>query len=865
MGFEGFEERAQFSSELSTFAPWGSAGYNEEHLLKNKPILAALAAGSTTYASAPESDRHSVYSDDTASIADSVFDNASIASSQSSYGSAGSDSSEDSSDGETLPTSRTRQTSTSKDAHKKLEAHPELLSGLGAESLPLRFSLDSRTDTDYNTQQSDKAGVAPPHPTHGREPQSQLQSQQQTTFKQPPSAPAKGNRRRSISSESAAPPCRLKRDTESTDCFVMMLISKCQRSDSPSPSRLTYISAFASRLITAIWPLSACPPMMSSCFNGAGVLPLEVFIHETLRRSKTSYSTLQVALWYLMLLKCQLPKSDFTKEQGQSTCRAMQCGRRMFLAALMLASKYLQDRNYSTRAWSKISGLRICEINENEMKYLEAIDYRLHIAKDTFDNWSRIVLTLSKLAKLKPGCPAVQSQLHPFGSAGMSSLGDMVDFDHIPSDDNAFFSDKWWCGVLAKLDPAVCDSEENSKQFLRQSLPSVDLSHPMLRLEQGVAATFDGPADRTQSAFSSPALSTLQSGSSTPVHHQDGQTQPTTALPLRPQLRNLPTPASTPRGVEGCLPMPSQMNLRCSASADALRSVRRQCFANANLERCPPPRPQAHFAPPHSRMRPAASIPYQQLPSPPTSSPLASDGSDASTGGRSRSSSISSNSSWSSRSARQPISGPFNLDKILNQPQEPSPLTRVVSMPETRVPTARSSKNHSLRRMPQFSDIAAARSQAAAARPGVVNGARRDHLQEADAADALLRLCAGRLETQQQMLLAAQQVSPQYDISPRGHKRHLSHSTEALQDNVRELLQQQSDGDEVMSDNAMKIHQPSSPLEKKWQMPARNWALPKKPVTTLYHKRMALYCTPSGQLSAPELTAMKLKEQLLTA
>ena len=85
---------------------------------------------------------------------------------------------------------------------------------------------------------------------------------------------------------------------------------------------------------------------------------MKTFIQETLRRAKTSYSTLQVALYYLILLKDHLPNRDFTQEQPQDEdCRAMQCGRRMFLSALILASKYLQDRNYSTRAWGKISGL----------------------------------------------------------------------------------------------------------------------------------------------------------------------------------------------------------------------------------------------------------------------------------------------------------------------------------------------------------------------------------------------------------------------------------------------------------------------------------------------------------------------------
>jgi hypothetical protein len=64
----------------------------------------------------------------------------------------------------------------------------------------------------------------------------------------------------------------------------------------------------------------------------------------------------------------------------------------MFLAALILASKYLQDRNYSARAWSKISGLQVCEINTNEMAYLKAIDWKLHIPEKIFDTWQRILI-----------------------------------------------------------------------------------------------------------------------------------------------------------------------------------------------------------------------------------------------------------------------------------------------------------------------------------------------------------------------------------------------------------------------------------------------------------------------------------------
>lgn len=124
---------------------------------------------------------------------------------------------------------------------------------------------------------------------------------------------------------------------------------------------------------------------------------MRTFIQETLKRSRSSYSTLQVALYYLVKLRPHVPANDFTKEQPRepSQLRAMQCGRRMFLTALILASKYLQDRNYSARAWSKISGLPAIEINQNELMFLNAIGWRLHLPAATYQRWTDLVLKLT--------------------------------------------------------------------------------------------------------------------------------------------------------------------------------------------------------------------------------------------------------------------------------------------------------------------------------------------------------------------------------------------------------------------------------------------------------------------------------------
>ncbi|KAK4154846.1 hypothetical protein C8A00DRAFT_42460 [Chaetomidium leptoderma] len=163
----------------------------------------------------------------------------------------------------------------------------------------------------------------------------------------------------------------------------------------------------STHIVEAIWPTSSIPPRNDTGSNA--VLPLRTFIQETLRRSRTSYSTLQVALYYLILIKSHIPGYDFTTEQPDD-CRssqAIQCGRRMFLAALILASKYLQDRNYSARAWSKISGLDTLEINQNEMAFLLAVNWKLHVTEEVYKRWADCV---SKFTPSQPPSPGGSAQ-----------------------------------------------------------------------------------------------------------------------------------------------------------------------------------------------------------------------------------------------------------------------------------------------------------------------------------------------------------------------------------------------------------------------------------------------------------------------
>ncbi len=832
--------------------------------------------GLTTYRSVGDKDfdRLSTYSsDDACSNADSVFETSSIVSSQSSHSSAGSEASDDAFEGRDVSCIKPSLDSLREelDTRKPVDDQVELLTGLQSRLTTVTQATGS--DSKDSSAQSIPRSV----PTT-----SQL---------------GKCNRRRSGSYDGTnGPPCRLKRDTESADCFVMLLISKSSACSSSLAEMLTECSAFAARLITAIWPLSASPPMMTSCFNGAGVLPLEVFIHETLRRSKTSYSTLQVALFYIILLKDKLSNRDFTKEQpkpedcqqqpsGPPTCRAMQCGRRMFLAALMLASKYLQDRNYSTRAWSKISGLRIPEINENETEYLRCIDYRLHMKRDAFENWSKIVLSLSKLSKIQPGCVSKSDTFRKSGPGPNAILAAMA-ADPTLRDTSckyASYSNQWWTDLLKKLEPEIVNDGAHTEAFLRNNIPLDDSVAEFLARHENVLPTPPHSRDASPPHVADMTFNEDLPNPNVPVPKLPPPTEmraispSRTSLPIRPQLQNLPTPQSTPRGAAPSpwltLSNEQQQSLRCSASVDALRAMRKQCMANANLERCPPPRPQSLALPSvRSLMRPAASsqacysrsTPAAVLS--PTNPGLTEPTSQIC---RSRSSSISTNSSQSPWA----IGTPQSL-QVQIRSQAPSPLSRVVSASEEALtnldPCAMPAQI--LRRKPNFPSERTSQiyqqstfSVAHFYDEGYGSGedpnakfAPRNSQSEADAIEALMNLRTANDNTP-----AFGDLSVGSMPIPRGHKRTISKTNDPLHERVSDLLQKQSTQENVVEDFMPTTHRVHS--DKQWQKPTKVWAVQKKPApNSMNTKRMALYCA-MHEPSASELASQYLKDQMITA
>jgi hypothetical protein len=132
-------------------------------------------------------------------------------------------------------------------------------------------------------------------------------------------------------------------------------------------------------ILSSIWP----SPVNSS----KPIASLPKFLHHLLSHSRTTHSTLQLALLYLFRIKPAVIAADKAHDDAEY----ISCGRRIFLACLMTAHKYLMDRTYKNVAWAKVSGLPISEVNRAERVVLELLDWRLGVAPDAWNQWCKMI------------------------------------------------------------------------------------------------------------------------------------------------------------------------------------------------------------------------------------------------------------------------------------------------------------------------------------------------------------------------------------------------------------------------------------------------------------------------------------------
>lgn len=242
-----------------------------------------------------------------------------------------------------------------------------------------------------------------------------------------------------------------------------------------------------------------CNDSLEALLNPRNVVPVKGFVHEVLRRSRTSGSVLQTALCYLEAIRPKIPElirlettGDGVKGELELASRItpateaelereaelssgmptifvndsedvmdtiklsddaepaspgsdsstvigsvptaddmlkkpkvptslltplpplpspLLCPRRAFLAALILASKFTQDKCYSNRAWAKLSGLPPREIGRCERALGAALEWRLWVGKCPSNSQPAQATSAAPTAKSVTRCQS-ESNLH---------------------------------------------------------------------------------------------------------------------------------------------------------------------------------------------------------------------------------------------------------------------------------------------------------------------------------------------------------------------------------------------------------------------------------------------------------------------
>lgn len=125
---------------------------------------------------------------------------------------------------------------------------------------------------------------------------------------------------------------------------------------------------------------------------------LHHYVTELFRRSQVPQAVVQFAIIY-----CLRVKDTVSTSRKLLSCRtgstvhanAAFCGRRMFLASLICASKYLLDSNFSNKVWAKFVGLSPFETSLTESSFLRLLDYKLYVREPHFYPYSKAVINFT--------------------------------------------------------------------------------------------------------------------------------------------------------------------------------------------------------------------------------------------------------------------------------------------------------------------------------------------------------------------------------------------------------------------------------------------------------------------------------------
>lgn len=161
------------------------------------------------------------------------------------------------------------------------------------------------------------------------------------------------------------------------------------------------------------------------------------FVRNILHTTQVSKSVIILALLYIHRLKSKNPGL-----RGQDGSEF-----RLFVTALMLANKFLDDHTYTNKTWSELSGLKLKDVTKMEIEFWLGLSSNIHASDADFRSWIGTLEILAERRQLALGAheaekarqaalrqhgllhhqsarPLQPTLLHPHSAPGLSAIYD---------------------------------------------------------------------------------------------------------------------------------------------------------------------------------------------------------------------------------------------------------------------------------------------------------------------------------------------------------------------------------------------------------------------------------------------------------
>jgi len=84
------------------------------------------------------------------------------------------------------------------------------------------------------------------------------------------------------------------------------------------------------------------------------------------------------------------------KRRESSVCLTSCNFQRLFLVAVMLAAKFLDDSYYSNKHWAEVGGMTTAELNGLELEFLFRLGFSLALSREEYDDYTRVLAGAEK-------------------------------------------------------------------------------------------------------------------------------------------------------------------------------------------------------------------------------------------------------------------------------------------------------------------------------------------------------------------------------------------------------------------------------------------------------------------------------------